>query len=45
MRLPKFPDTFPVYSYERVAHVRVGALPVLGPVLRRMPGHCATRMG
>lgn len=23
------------YSYERVAHVRVGALPVLGPLLRR----------
>jgi len=25
----------PMYSYERVAHVRVGALPVLGPFLRR----------
>ena len=24
-----------MYSYERVAHVRVGALPVLGPFLRR----------
>ena len=24
------------YSYERVAHVRVGALPVLGPFLRRI---------
>ncbi|HET7106494.1 MAG TPA: transglutaminase-like domain-containing protein [Candidatus Acidoferrum sp.] len=37
------PGYIPVYSYERVAHVRVGALPVLGPILRRaldsvMPG-------
>ena len=37
------PGYIPVYSYERVAHVRIGALPMLGPVLRRtldavMPG-------
>jgi hypothetical protein len=33
----------PAYSFERVAHVRVGALPILGPILNRvfdavMPG-------
>ena len=32
----RIPGYIPVYSYERVAHVRVGALPVLGPVLRRV---------
>jgi hypothetical protein len=29
------PGYIPVYSFERVAHVRVGAVPVLGPFLRR----------
>jgi hypothetical protein len=29
------PGYITLYSYERVAHVRVGALPVLGPFLRR----------
>lgn len=29
------PGYIAIYSYERVAHVRVGALPVLGPFLRR----------
>jgi Transglutaminase-like superfamily len=32
----RIPGYVPVYSYERVAHVRLGALPVLGPVLRRV---------
>jgi hypothetical protein len=32
----RIPGYIPVYSYERVAHVRVGALPVLGPILRRV---------
>jgi len=31
----RIPGYVPVYSYERVAHVRISALPVLGPVLRR----------
>ena len=31
----RIPGYVPLYSYERVAHVRVGALPVLGPFLRR----------
>jgi hypothetical protein len=31
----RIPGYVPGYSYERVAHVRIGALPVLGPVLRR----------
>jgi hypothetical protein len=31
----QIPGYVTVYSYERVAHVRVGALPVLGPFLRR----------
>jgi Transglutaminase-like superfamily len=31
----QIPGYVSVYSYERVAHVRVGALPVLGPFLRR----------
>ncbi|HXH67477.1 MAG TPA: transglutaminase-like domain-containing protein [Candidatus Limnocylindrales bacterium] len=30
------PGYVSIYSYERVAHIRVGALPVLGPYLRRM---------
>jgi hypothetical protein len=30
----RIPGYVSVYSYERVAHVRVGALPVLGPFLR-----------
>jgi hypothetical protein len=30
------PGYISIYSYERVAHIRVGALPVLGPFLRRM---------
>jgi len=30
------PGYISAYSYERVAHVRVGALPVLGPFLRHM---------
>ena len=39
----QIPGYITVYSYERVAHIRVGALPVLGPFLRRvldavMPG-------
>ena len=39
----QIPGYVTVFSYERVAHVRVGALPVLGPFLRRvldavMPG-------
>jgi transglutaminase superfamily protein len=39
----RIPGYITGYSYERVAHVRVGALPVLGPFLRRvldtvMPG-------
>jgi hypothetical protein len=33
--IARIPGYIPVYSYERVAHVRVGALPVLGPFLRR----------
>src|ERR1700722_4791635 len=41
--IARIPGYIPVYSYERVAHVRVGALPMLGPALRRaldavMPG-------
>lgn len=32
----QIPGYVTVYSYERVAHVRVGALPVLGPFLRRV---------
>jgi hypothetical protein len=32
----QIPGYVSIYSYERVAHVRVGALPVLGPFLRRM---------
>jgi hypothetical protein len=32
----QIPGYVSVYSYERVAHVRVGALPVLGPFLRRV---------
>src|SRR5258707_291813 len=32
----RIPGYISLYSYERVAHMRVGALPVLGPVLRRM---------
>ena len=32
----RIPGYVSVYSYERVAHVRVGALPVLGPFFRRM---------
>ena len=32
----QIPGYITAYSYERVAHVRVGALPVLGPVLRRV---------
>lgn len=31
----RIPGYIPAYSFERVAHVRVGALPVLGPVLSR----------
>ena len=31
----QIPGYVTLYSYERVAHVRVGAFPVLGPVLRR----------
>ena len=31
----QIPGYVTAYSYERVAHVRVGALPVLGPFLRR----------
>lgn len=31
----RIPGYIPIYSYERVAHVRVGALPVLGPSIRR----------
>jgi hypothetical protein len=31
----RIPGYVSLYSYERVAHVRVDALPVLGPVLRR----------
>ena len=31
----RIPSYVAVYSYERVAHVRVGAFPVLGPFLRR----------
>jgi hypothetical protein len=31
----QIPGYITMYSYERVAHVRVGALPVLGPFLRR----------
>jgi hypothetical protein len=33
--IARIPGYIPFYSYERVAHVRVGALPVLGPFLRR----------
>lgn len=32
----QIPGYVTAYSYERVAHVRVGALPVLGPFLRRV---------
>ena len=32
----QIPGYVSVYSYERVAHIRVGALPVLGPFLRRV---------
>jgi hypothetical protein len=32
----QIPGYVSIYSYERVAHVRVGALPVLGPFLRRI---------
>lgn len=32
----QIPGYVTAYSYERVAHVRVGALPVLGPLLRRV---------
>ncbi len=31
----QIPGYITAYSYERVAHVRVGALPILGPFLRR----------
>lgn len=31
----QIPGYVTIYSYERVAHVRVGALPVLGPFVRR----------
>jgi hypothetical protein len=31
----RIPGYIQAYSYERVAHVRMGALPVLGPILRR----------
>jgi len=31
----RIPGYIPIYSYERVAHVRVGALPVLGTGIRR----------
>jgi hypothetical protein len=31
----RIPGYISVFSYERVAHVRVGALPVLGPAIRR----------
>jgi hypothetical protein len=33
--ITQIPGYTAMYSYERVAHVRVGALPVLGPFLRR----------
>jgi hypothetical protein len=33
--IAQIPGYTAMYSYERVAHVRVGALPVLGPFLRR----------
>jgi hypothetical protein len=33
--IARIPGYIPVYSYERVAHMRVGALPVLGPGIRR----------
>jgi Transglutaminase-like superfamily len=33
--IAQIPGYTATYSYERVAHVRVGALPVLGPFLRR----------
>jgi hypothetical protein len=32
----RVPGYVSIYSYERVAHIRVGALPVLGPFLRRV---------
>jgi hypothetical protein len=31
----QIPSYITLYSYERVAHIRVGALPILGPFLRR----------
>ena len=33
--IARIPGYVPVYSYERVAHVRVSAVPVLGPLARR----------
>jgi hypothetical protein len=33
--IARIPGYIPIYSFERVAHVRVGAVPVLGPLLRR----------
>ncbi len=34
--IAQIPGYAAAYSYERVAHIRVGALPVLGPFLRRV---------
>jgi hypothetical protein len=33
--IARVPGYIPIYSFERVAHVRVGAVPVLGPLVRR----------
>jgi hypothetical protein len=33
--IARIPGYIPIYSFERVAHVRVGAVPVLGPLVRR----------